>query len=128
MELMSPDTAPDLVLERAPSRAQQPQDDGTKQSNPFAPGRTHFPLTIAQTPIVLDSLALPGSPVANTGDIAHIHGPVETKLFAAACRQVVAETAAIRVSLDYRHGALLQKFPELDDYALEHHDFSASDQ
>ncbi len=124
---MSPDTALDHVLERAPSRAQQPRDDGTTQSSPFAPGRTHFSLTIAQTPIALDSLALPNSPVANTGDIAHISGPVDVRLFAAACRRVVAETAAIRVSLDYRDGALLQKFPELEDYALEQHDCSASD-
>jgi enterobactin synthetase component F len=127
MELMSPDTAPDLVLERPPSRAQQPRDDGAKHSNPLVPGRTHFPLTIAQTPIALDSLALRNSPVANTGDIAHISGPVDTRLFAAACRRVVAETAAIRVSLDYRDGALLQKFPELDDYVLEQHDCSVNE-
>jgi len=110
-------------LDNAPSRAPE-------LLNGAAPscGTRHFPLTIAQTPIALDAVAVADSPVANTGDVAHIRGRIDTGLFAAAVRQVVAETQAIRVSLSYLNGALVQEFPDLDDYTLEQQDLSANAQ
>src|SRR5690349_7326539 len=106
---MSHDTACELESARAP----RSQDKGPP------PGARYFSLTIAQTPIAIDTVALPNLPVANTGDIAHIHASIDPSKFAAACRQVVAETEAMRVSLVHRDGLLLQEFPDLDDYVLE---------
>ena len=121
---MSLQTAPDSGLEGARAPKQRDNDPGQT----FAPGATRFPLTIAQTPIALDAMALPNSPVANTGDISHIRGRIDTKLFAEAVRRVVAETPALRVSLSYLNGSLYQEFPALDDYALEQRDLSADAQ
>src|SRR5258708_39589675 len=104
---MSLDTAPDL--ESASPRAQS-RDDDAGRSSTFPPGKTHFPLTIAQTPIALDAMALPDSPVANTGDIAHIRGGIDTKLFAAAVRRGRARTAGIPGLFVYRRGGLLHAF------------------
>jgi enterobactin synthetase component F len=99
-------------------------EPGLRNASSCAPAHAYFPLTIAQTPIVLDALALPDSPVANTGDITHIRGHIDTNLFAQAVRRVVAETEAIRVSLSHRDGMLRQSFLALDDYDLERRDFS----
>jgi len=93
----------------------------------FPPEATHFPLTIAQTPIAVDAMALPNVPVANTGDIAHIRGQIDTKAFAEAVRRLVAETPTIRASLSYLHGVLRQEFPALDNYRLEQKDLSAEE-
>jgi enterobactin synthetase component F len=106
----------------------QQQVDPGAQSAGLQPDTVRYPLTIAQTSIVLDALYLPNSPVANTGDIAHIDGHIDTRLFAAACRQVVAETASIRASFHFREDSLVQKFLDLDDYVLEQRDYSASEQ
>jgi enterobactin synthetase component F len=114
---MSLDTAEPVLGD---AHTHPPRNDGPPQSG------INFPLTIAQAPVALDSLALPDSPVANTGDIAHIRAPLDIKRFAEACRRVVAETAALRVSLVYRDGKVFQRFPPLDDYMLEQQDFSAS--
>src|SRR4051812_34688134 len=116
---MSLDTTGRPVPKNAPLRA---APENTDANRAVTQNRTLFPLTIAQTPIALDAMALPNSPAANTGDIARISGPIDTKLFAEAVRRVVAETAAIRVSLHYRDGSLHQEFPKLDDYALEQRD------
>jgi enterobactin synthetase component F len=111
-------------VEGAPVRAPEPS---CTDADPFLPGTTDFPLTIAQAPIALDAMAFPNSPVANTGDIAHIHGTIDTGLFAAAVRRVVAETPAMRASLRYIDGALRQEFLPLDDYLLELRDLSRDD-
>ena len=115
---MSLKTAPDSGLESA--RAPEPQDNDPGPE--FAPGS--FPLTIAQTPIALDARALPYSPVANIGHIAQIDGHIDHEVFAAACRQVVAETPSLRVAFSYREDAVVQEFVDLEDYTLEQHDFS----
>lgn len=120
---MSRDTASRPGAGNPPAQA-----DATIPRNLFQPGSARFPLTIAQAPIALDALALPNSPVANTGDIARIQGRIDPEIFAAACRWVVAETPSIRVSLSYRLNAVVQEFLALDDYVLEQHDFSQNDQ
>src|ERR1700733_11108421 len=94
---------------------QQQVDRGAERA---PPSTALYPLTIAQQSIVLDALYLPNSPVANTGDIAEIEGHIDVRLFADACRQVVAETAAIRASFGYREDSLVQEFRALDDYIL----------
>src|SRR4051812_24185826 len=116
-----------VVVKKVSLRPQQAAPENTDSGN-IPPDRTLFPLTIAQTPIALDAMALSNSPAANTGDIARIRGPIDTKLFAEAVRRVVAETAAIRVSLHHRDGSLHQEFPKLDDYVLEQRDLSADQQ
>jgi len=96
----------------------------TSHAGPFPPGTTHFPLTIAQFPLARDAMAFPDSPVANTGDVAHIRGSIDTGLFAEAVRRIVAETPAMRVSLSHIDGSLRQEFPPLDEYMLEQRDLS----
>ena len=123
------DTVAEPALKNAPSDGpRSPSGDANAAGGPFPPGAKHFPLTIAQTPIALDAIALPDAPVANTADIARIRGHIDTEAFAAAVRRVVGETDAIRVSLSYLDGALRQEFVALDDYVLEQQDLSQDEQ
>lgn len=124
------DTAFESVLASAPARAPHPplEDANAPGSHAFPPGTKRFALTIAQTPIALDAMALPNSPAANTADIAHIRGRIDTGLFAEAVRQVVAQTPSMRVSLSHLNGALRQEFLDLNDYVIEQHDLSATEQ
>jgi len=123
------DTLAEPALKNAPSGGpRSPSGDANAAGGPFPPGARHFPLTIAQTPIALDAIALPDAPVANTADIARIRGHIDAGVFAPAVRRVVAETDAIRVSLSYLDGALRQEFVALDDYVLEQRDLSQDEQ
>jgi len=112
-------------LESRPFSPPKSGDTGVPDSDPFPPG---LPLTVAQTPIALDAIALPDSPGANTGDIAEIRGRIDVETFAEAVRRLVAETPAIRVSLNHRNGVLRQEFVKLNDYVLEQHDLSGDAQ
>ncbi len=90
----------DGVLEQGwGSRTPEPPLGRVHAGSLFSADYEHFPLTAAQVPIAVDAMALPDAPVANTGDIAHVRGHIDSRLFAEAVRRVVAETAAIRVSL-----------------------------
>jgi enterobactin synthetase component F len=117
---MSTDTVPEPL-------AGQPRTPGARSGTGAAEEPAFFPLTIAQTPIALDSLALPDSPVANTGDMVHIDAAIDVSVFAEACRRVIAETATLRASLRYRGGTLQQEFPALEDYKLELQDCSGAE-
>jgi len=119
---MSIETAPDP----RPGNARAPKPQGNDAGRGFTPGS--FPLTVAQASIVLDALAMPNSPVANIGHIAQIHGYIDCKIFAAACRQVVAETPWLRLSFSHHQDEVVQEFIDLDNYTLEQHDFSTEPQ
>src|SRR3954464_15003885 len=86
--------------------------------------RAGYPLTSVQMPIWLDELFFPDKPIANTGVLVTMTGPLDARIFAEAVRQVVQETEALRLHLRMEDQEVRQTVEELSDYAIQQIDLS----